>query len=421
MSGRPPLRDLLVRLHQHAGPDRTGWPSRTEWAATAVTLLTMLTAVTLREGEARVPDATLLTFTLLAWLPQLVRTRWPRAVLAAVTLVETLHLVLVPWVDPDLSSPVPVATYQPVPLGTMVAVYTLAVRGPRLVAWTAGAVATLQLFIASLLARPLELINTDLVMAQLVILATGLGALVAGRRERVAQTVREREAEMHAAVAEERLRIARELHDVLAHNLTLVNAQAGVAGYLLQTDPDAAAAALTDITRHTARAIDELRATVGLLRQAGPDGTDATSAADLRPMPDLSQLDALVAEFRRTGMAVEAAHTGAARALGAATELAVYRIVQEALTNAAKHAPGAAATVSLHWTDDELTVRVENGRSTASPGPHPPGTGHGIIGMRERTRAVGGHLDAGSAADGGFVVAATLPIRAERAQDPQPR
>lgn len=418
----PGLRAQWQRMHELAGPARTGPPSGRERLATFAALTVMLVAVSLREGEHRIPDATLLVFTLLAWAPLLVRTRWPRGVLAATSLVESAHLVLVPWLDPDLRSPVPVATYQPVPLATMVAVYTVATRSPRLVAWASGAAATAMLFWVAVLARPVELMSTDLVMAQLVIIATGLGVLVAGRRERAVQLAREREAQKQAAVIAERLRIARELHDVLAHNLALVNAQAGVAHYLLRSDPNAAAAALEGITQHTAQAIDELRATVGLLRY-GDDRPDSTATQDgqqndgaagqLRPMPTLDRdVDELLDRFRLAGMPLDLVEEGNRRPLSAPTGLTAYRIVQEALTNAAKHAPGAPVQVSLDWSSDGLAVSVRNQASPTPEELRPPAAGsrHGITGMRERARSVHGSLEAGPTQDGGYAVEASIPL-----------
>ena len=223
---------------------------------------------------------------------------------------------------------------------------------------------------------------------------------------------------------EERLRIARELHDVLAHNLTLVNAQAGVAEYLLETQPQAAAHALRDITRHTSRAIDELRATIGLLRYdaASPaqDPDDATGpGGPMRPVPGIDALDELVESHRSTGTPVTVQESGRRGTLGQHADLAAYRIVQEALTNAAKHAPGMPVEVSLAWSEAGVRLRVVNAalaageRRTAAPG-----TGHGLIGMRERALAAGGGLRVGEIADDRFEVVATLPAgRSEDATD----
>ncbi|WP_448630610.1 sensor histidine kinase [Cellulomonas soli] len=249
---------------------RTGRPTPAGWVFTIVMLAIMLTTVSLRTGSFAMPDRTLLMFTVAAWAPLLVRTVRPLLALAGTVLVESAHLALIPVVDPGAVQTVAMAAYQPVPLATLAAAFTVASRTPRRTGWVAGLGAGLVLGVVATAARPASLFATDVVMVNLVMIATAVGALVAGRSDRIAREAQEREDEKQRAVVDERLRIARELHDVLAHNITLVNAQAAVAHYLLRTDPDAAARALQDITTHSERAIDELRATVGLLRH-GPD------------------------------------------------------------------------------------------------------------------------------------------------------
>ncbi|MBT8226901.1 MAG: hypothetical protein HKP61_03285 [Dactylosporangium sp.] len=250
-------------------------------------------------------------------------------------------------------------------------------------------------------------------MFNLVIIATGAGVLVTTRRERAAREARDRLAETRRAVVAERLRIARDLHDVLAHHLTLVNAQASVADYLLRTDPQAASTALHDISLNTRQALDELRATVGLLRQDDDTPDRATNNVEaLHPVPGIDRLTGLLAGFRSAGTTISLAATGPPRALAPSGDPAAYRIVQEALTNATKHAPGAPVDVTLHWLPRHLDLRITNGPAPGlPPGHHGPGTGNGLIGMRERTLACGGTLTAGAAPDGGFVVHATIPIR----------
>jgi len=391
---------------------------RRAWAGFAfhvVVLGTMLTAVTLRQGHEEFPGPTLLVFTLLSWLPLLARTRWPLAVLGATVLAESLHLVVVPFVDPGLTTPIAMAAYQPVPLATMGAAWTVATRLPRAYAWGGGGLAAVILLTVSLLSRPHSLIATDMVMFDLVIIATAVGRAFRGRRERVERQARQRQADTHAEVVAERLRIARDLHDVLAHHLTLVNAQAGVAGYLMRTDLPAASAALRDISTHTRRALDELRATVGLLRQdgetVGPEGR--------RPVPGLEGLDELLGGFRSAGAVIVLRVTGRSGPLAAGADTAAYRIVQEALTNATKHAPDAGIAVHLHWSPRALELRIENEpapyRARALPA---PGTGHGLIGMRERAGSCGGFLDTRWTPEGGFAVTATLPAEAAGTDSP---
>lgn len=384
-----------------------------EAAFLAAWLIFMLVTVSIRQGHEEFPGPTLLVFTVAAWLPLTLRARWPLGVLVVVVVVESLHLALVPFFVPDLETPIAMGAYQPVPIATMAAVYTVVSRSPRFVGWVAGVGAATVLFVVSLFARPHDLIATDLVMFNLVLIATGIGATVAARRVRKDYEQRTRQDETRREVTAERLRIARELHDVLAHNLTLVNAQAAVADYLLRTDPDAAAVALQDITRHTRSALDELRATVGLLRQ---DGEPAAQGAILddgtrAPVPGTSRLPDLVESFRSAGTDVTVTTDGDPRPLSSAADLGVYRIVQEALTNAVKHAPDAPVRIALAWSDEILRVRVANAASTtAPPGHRGPGTGHGLIGMRERALSAGGTFDTARPSGGGFVVSASLPI-----------
>jgi len=239
---------------------------------------------------------------------------------------------------------------------------------------------------------------------------------VAVRRERPVRQALERAEYASREVEGERLRIARELHDVLAHSLTLVNAQAAVADYLVRTDPQAASEVLRGMTQHTARALDELRAMVGLLRQDGD--TPGGGAEGLRPAPGLERLDELLDGFRAAGCDVALTVTGEPLDLPPRGDLAAYRIIQEALTNATKHAPGAPVRVTLDWGTTELTLGVANDRPVGLPSAHRgPGTGHGLIGMRERALAAGGSLWTGRRAGGGYLVSATLPADTIRLDD----
>ncbi len=389
------------------------------WAFTFVMLAVMLTTVTVRQGHQEFPGPTLLVFSVLAWLPLLIRTYRPLTALVGTVVAESLHLAVVPFVDPGLQTPIAMGAYQPVPLATMAAAFTLASRVPQRLGWTAGGSAAAVLLAVSLLTRPHSLLATDIVMTNLVLLATAAGAVISGRRDRRDREARERVDEKENAVLDERLRIARELHDALAHNLTLVNAQAGVADYLLRTDPAAAAVALRDISRHTGRALDELRATIGLLRREGDDPASSTAPGELLPTPGLDELDTLLAGFRSAGATIDLVVTGPPASLGQHGDLAAYRIVQEALTNATKHAPGVPVRVRLAWSSGRLDVDVANDGPAVARAHPAPGTGHGLIGMRERALAAGGTLRAGPAPGGGFTVSATLPAE-ESADDAGP-
>lgn len=379
-----------------------------------VVLAVMLVTASLRSGHHEFPAPVLLGFTLLAWLPLLIRHRWPVATLVAVVAAESLHLVLVPYIDPGQAVPVAMGAYQPVPLATMAAAWTLASRRSRTIGWIGGGGSAVVLLVISVVARPISLLATDLVMFQLVLIATAAGSIVTGRRERAERARQDRRDEVRRQVVAERLRIARDLHDALAHHLTVVNAQAGVARYLLTSDSAAAASALSGISEQTRKALDELRATIGLLRYDADDGAPESTADDvelLGPVPSLDHVDHLLQGFRAAGAEASMTIAGTPRPLPTNVDVTAYRIVQEALTNAAKHAAGAEARVLLTWSADELDVQVRNAPPQLQvEAASVAGSGHGLIGMRERAHACGGKVTAGPSPDGGYLVHAVLPI-----------
>jgi signal transduction histidine kinase len=216
----------------------------------------------------------------------------------------------------------------------------------------------------------------------------------------LAETTRLRHDEARRRVAEERVRIARELHDVVAHHLALANAQAGTAAYLAGSRPDQVQRILTELTGTTSAALRELKATVGLLRQ--PDEPNSP----LEPAPGLRQLPELTAAFASTGLAVEVTVDGPEQPLSPNVDLTAFRIVQEALTNVTKHAATRTAHVQLSYGTGRLVVTVTN--DAAKPGPATPG--FGLIGMRERAHSAGGAFRAGPSPAGGFTVTTELPI-----------
>ncbi|HEY6480485.1 MAG TPA: histidine kinase [Streptosporangiaceae bacterium] len=246
-----------------------------------------------------------------------------------------------------------------------------------------------------------------------------IGDSVAARRRYVAglaeQAERERAAEAERArqgVREERVRIARELHDVIAHTLTVITVQAGVGRRLMDKRPEEAGTALASIEMIGRTAQDELRVVLGLLR-----GEEAEAAA-LAPAPRLADLKELADTVHAAGASVELRTSGTDRQLSPALELTVYRVVQEALTNVVRHAPGARATVDVAVSATEIRLEVSDdggapGRPASAPArPVIPGTGHGIVGMRERIGAFGGWLVAEPLDGGGFHVLAEVPVEA---------
>jgi signal transduction histidine kinase len=205
-------------------------------------------------------------------------------------------------------------------------------------------------------------------------------------------------------VAAERVRIARELHDVIAHSVSLMGVQAGAVERVLERDPEHARESLRSIQSTARESVGELRRLLGILRAD-------QEPAGLAPQPGLSRLTALVDESRRAGVAAELTVEGEARPLPAGIELSAYRVVQEALTNVRKHAPGASTRVLLTYGSTELELLVRSAAVAPSNGAASgPGTGHGLVGMRERVALYGGSLDAHPEPGGGFVVRARLPV-----------
>ncbi|MGY1496011.1 sensor histidine kinase [Streptomyces sp. QTS52] len=214
---------------------------------------------------------------------------------------------------------------------------------------------------------------------------------------------RTREEEARLRVAEERMRIARELHDVVAHHMALANAQAGTARHLAPTHPAQAMKLLDELSATTSSALLELRATVGVLRQTGDPDTDS-----LEPAPGLDRLPELIATCESAGIEVTVTTEGEPRSLSPGVDLTAYRIIQEALTNVTKHGAGTGASIRLAYSDSRLLISVTNDAATTTPSV--PGGGYGLMGMRERAHSVGGDLHAGPRPDGGFEVATALPL-----------
>jgi signal transduction histidine kinase len=222
--------------------------------------------------------------------------------------------------------------------------------------------------------------------------------------ERLELAERTREEEAQHRAEQERLRIARDLHDVVAHTLTTINVQAGVAAHLLDREPAHAQAALATIEAASHDALDELRAILGVLREArGPD-------VPLEPAPGLDSMNSLVEGFRDAGGQISLNVDGEQpERVPEAVQLAAFRIVQESLTNARRHAPGAGARIRLAYGDNRLRVAIESDSRPARNG-NAQAPGVGIVGMRERATALGGTLEARPSRDG-FTVVAELPYR----------
>lgn len=341
------------------------------------------------------------------------RRRRPRTVLAVTCALSLL----------ELTTGEPRA---PVAMCTVIALFTVAARTDRPTTWRIGLLTMAGLTGVAMLAGPLPwYAQENIGIFAWTGMAAAAGDAVRSRRafidairERAERAERTREEEARRRVAEERLRIARDLHDVVAHHIALVNVQAGVAAHVMDKRPDQAKEALAHVRDASRSALNELRATVGLLRQSGDP------EAPTEPAPGLAVLDALVDTFRHAGLPVDVivqlgpqAAGPAPGALPAAVDLAAYRVIQEALTNVRKHAgPEARAEVSVVRVGPSVEVTVlDDGGSPgdaaqAAAQPPDPGGGHGLLGMRERTGALGGSCFAGPRFGGGYRVHAILPL-----------
>ncbi|WP_306326727.1 sensor histidine kinase [Streptomyces venezuelae] len=306
-------------------------------------------------------------------------------------------------------------------MSAVVALYTVASRTDRPTTWRVGLVTMALLTAAAMAFGPTPWYAQENIG---IIAWTGMAAaagdavrsrraFVDAIRERAERAERTREEEAGRRVAEERLRIARDLHDVVAHHIALVNVQAGVAAHVMDKRPDQAKEALAHVREASRSALDELRATVGLLRQYGDP------EAPTEPAPGLAVLDGLLDSFRKAGLPVALARTDGDTPLPATVDLAAYRIVQEALTNVRKHAgPDAEAEVSVVRVGRTVEITVlDNGAAPAAPAEPPPHSGHGLLGMRERVGALGGTLTAAPRYGGGFRVQAILPVTSRTGED----
>ena len=271
--------------------------------------------------------------------------------------------------------------------------------------WLALAILELGVLLAALSFGSDEpLVAAFLTLSAFVVAAYAMGVYVRTRREhitalteRALQLERERDQQARLAAADERARIAREMHDVVAHNLSVMIALAD--GAQLTADPAAAERAMGAVSSTGREALDEMRRLLGVLREH----TDTP----LAPQPGLDQLDALVEQVRGAGLRTRLTRTGTPAPLSPGAQLAVYRLVQEALTNTLKHARGAsAAEVHLHFGERVLSLEIVDDGAPAHPGP----TGHGLAGMRERAAAYGAAVDAGPRRDGGWRVGARFPV-----------
>jgi signal transduction histidine kinase len=356
----------------------------------AVLQLGLTTLAARNQPDTQMLD--LLGYLLLAVGPAALVFRWrsPTAVLAVVMAATVLYFAL--------GYP-----YGPGWLALIVAFWTAMTGGARRAAYVTAAVGLAAYFFLSAQLDRVPPATAASIAAHtsslLLVLAVAEVAMAGRQRRQAAERSRAEEARRRAG--EERMRIARELHDVLAHNISLINVQAGVALHLMDEQPGQSRGALEAIKQASNDALKELRSVLDVLRQSEEQPPRA-------PASGLAHLNSLVAGASATGLEVRTQVEGTPRPLPAGVDLAAFRIVQEALTNVTRHAGPATATVLVGYGSEELTIRVDDdGRGPAGNG---AGTGNGIRGMRERVAALGGEFATGPRPGGGFRVQARLPL-----------
>jgi signal transduction histidine kinase len=355
-----------------------------------------------KKGQ-HLPHTPLVAFVLVAvaCLALIWRQRWPVPVLGVSVAAATIYTLLGYINGAVLVAP-------------MIALYTVATLSSirRAVAYGLGTLAVLGL--ASMAVNPLGRFGGGVVILPFMVAVVVVAGIAVANRRAYVESIQDRaEQDARRRIDEERLRIARELHDVVAHTMATINVQAGVAAHVLSTRPEAAAESLQAIKAASKEGLRELRAILDVLRQA--DDADPT-----QPTPGTAQLEALIDGARRAGLETTYTVTGEPVPLPAAVDLAAYRIVQESLTNAIRHAGPATAAVSLGYHHDELRIEVaDTGCGQPVGADAGQSGGHGLAGMRERAATVGGTVETGPSPGGGFRVAARLPLGGPRT-DPSP-
>ncbi len=324
-------------------------------------------------------------------VPLVVRRRYPIAVLLICVAVMTVYTAL--GYRATLGEP-----------ASFIAAYTVWARHPPAKALPSTIVWVLLFVLGLYLGQaPSFAVETMRMLAQCAatIFVGRLSYVRAGRLvERVERAEREIQLEAEQAVAEERIRIAHELHDVVSHHLSVISVQANLARYVFESSPETARTALDTITGTTTEALDELRRLLSVLRPPRYE------PGEYRPQPGLADLPALIARVRETGLEVEMRTSGEPRRLPSGLQLCAYRVAQEALTNVIKHADSATALLIVEYDTDDLVLRISD--SGSGPAPENP-SGQGLMGMRERARMYGGSIEIGAARSGGFAIELTLP------------
>jgi signal transduction histidine kinase len=371
----------------------SAWSAQRRWALDALICAAIVGLGSLR-GPDDPQDLMAWLFTIALALPLVWRRRWPVAVFASIAV-----LALVQWA-------LDIRAFGDAAL--LVALYSVAATRPLRTTLATAAVLEIGIVMASVRWAPHD--HPLDIMVALTGLATAAGvlgvnvrhrqALLASLQERAARLEAERDQQGRLAAAAERGRIAREMHDIVAHNLSVMIALADGATYMMREDLDRAEIATRNASRTGREALTEMRRLLGVLRDDEPAG-------ERTPQPGIDQLDVLVDQVRAAGVPTTITISGVPpEHVTGGIELAAYRIVQEALTNALKHAgPGAEAIVDLRWTGPELRIAIAN---TGQPVSAPGAEGGGLRGMRERAAVYGGDVTAGPLPDGGWQLLAQL-------------
>jgi signal transduction histidine kinase len=339
------------------------------------------------------PDARAHALIALSHLPVVLRGRWPLGVFVAVHAASVAYVTFGYW---------PAACF----LGPMLSLYTVAALCPLRIAVVCSAYVIAVWGYGGLVGRGSSMAA---VLVQAVVYCSVLvwfGTLTRRSAELTRRLREEQAGRARRAVAEERGRIARELHDVVAHHMAVISVQAGLARFVFDSDPAKARGALGTIADTSGEALEELRRMLQVLRDEDPGAPEGA------PVPTLDRLADLVDRVRAGGVPVKLAVEGTARPLAPGVELCAYRVVQEALTNVLKHAERANACVELRYRTHELTVLVTDDGKGVIPDTVLTGAGHGLIGMRERAKLYGGTISLGPRAGGGFAVELALPTSA---------
>ncbi|MFF4990955.1 sensor histidine kinase [Streptosporangium saharense] len=369
-----PLLPLLVAVVQVAGSTGAQWNQ------------------VHNSGLMRVPlDAVGYALLVAGPLALAVRHRNPVLCLAVTQVVTWAYVVLGYSYGPVFASPV-------------IAIYSAVSSGHRRAAWLTGGLmyAFFSVYASWFANLPIPSWYHNLAVAAFVGVVLAAGEYTGARRERLAERKRVAAEESRRQASEERLTMAQELHDVLAHNISLIHVQASTALHLIDDHPEQARTALTTIKHASKDVLTEMRSVISVLREGAPRS----------PTAGLDRLDELTGRAEHGGLTIERKVEGRVRPLPPGTERAGYRIVQEALTNAARHAPGSTVTVLLRYGSRELLIRVTDTGGVGAA--ESLGGGNGIPGMRERASALGGTLTAGMHGRG-FRVEARLPIPEETA------